>query len=160
MTNNKANYPAMIQIINIIHGALIVFPVAFAGVTVYINETAPMASENMSFLSYVAIGVLIIAFPLSSILFKSTIRNSSVGQKELSQKIAAYQTAHLIRMAAFEGCGFIAGIAVLQTGNYYNLGVLAVVLAMFIVHRPTPTKIAIDLELNMDEKNQLMGATP
>lgn len=152
MENKNPNYPAMIQIINIIHGALIVFPLAFAGVAVYINETAPMASENMSFLSYVAIGLLIIAFPLSSILFKSNIRNSSATQKKLPRKIAAYQTAHLIRMAVFEGCGLVAAVAVLQTGNYYNLGVLAVVLVMFFVLRPTPSKIALDLGLSSDEK--------
>lgn len=101
MENNKPNYSAMMQTLNIIHGALIMFPVIFSGVAVYINETNPMASEDLEILSYVAVGMLIIAFPLSAFIFKSNIKSNVLEHSTLSQKIAAFQTAHLIRMSLF-----------------------------------------------------------
>ena len=158
MENKQPNYPAMLQVINIIHGALLFFPLVFAGVAVYINETSPMASDDLSFLSYASIGLLIVAFPVSAILFKSTVKNSQIEQKALPQKIATFQTAHLIRMAMFESAGLFAAVATLQTGNYYNLGVLLIVLIMFFFLRPTPAKIAMDLGLSTDEKQQLANS--
>ncbi len=155
MKEQKPNYSAMMQTLNIIHGALIMFPVIFAGVAVFINETNSMASEGLEILSYVAVGILIIAFPLSAFIFKSNIKNNVFEHSTLSQKIAAFQTAHLIRMSLFEVSGLFAAVATLQNGNYYNLIVLLVVIAMFFFLRPTPARIALDLGLSTSEKREL-----
>lgn len=155
MESNKPNYPAMLQIIYMVHVMLILAPLVLGGIAVYLTESSSKATNEVSFLSYLPILLLIICFPLASILFKSNIKGRLKGNKTLQQKIAAFQTAHLIRMAMFEACGLLAGIVTLQTGNYYNLAALAVVLVMFIVLRPTPTRIAVDLELNLKEKQLL-----
>jgi hypothetical protein len=69
----------------------------------------------------------------------------------LKEKLMRYQSALIIRMAMSEGATILAAVVFYLTGDALFLGAAAIMLAWFVIIRPTRYKIAADLELNPSE---------
>lgn len=158
MSENNIKAPLMVKTIKLIHISLIIVPLIFGAVALYMNMTNPIGTEeNMEIFIYIPPVLLIIAFIMSGIIFKQQVNVRRLEGKTLQQKLAAYQTAHLVRMALFEVAGLMAGVVTLLTANNYNLGVLVLVAALFYFMTPTASRIGIELALTHEERLQLEG---
>jgi len=95
-------------------------------------------------------------FAAGNILFKKQLQKITP-ERTLSQKIASYQTAFIIRMALLEGASLFSIVAYMLGGNLFFLAVFCVILLCFIFIRPTKDKTANDLNLDYNEKAELAG---
>ena len=157
MEENKVTFKSKISVIRMIHLTLAITLIAFAVVTLWSNSTNPTGelTEENQILLYIPGILLIVAFPISSILFKQQVNQGIKDGITLDKKIAVFQTSHLIRMALFQSAGLFAIVVCFLTANNYNLAVLAIVLIMFWFLLPSPSRIALDLKLSMQEREQL-----
>ncbi|MDH5610304.1 MAG: hypothetical protein OEY56_12580, partial [Cyclobacteriaceae bacterium] len=58
--------------------------------------------EGFELFLYLPAGAILIAFPVSTLLFKNQLKTSLESNVALQEKMTAFTTAHLIRMALFE----------------------------------------------------------
>ena len=145
----------MLATMRTIHFSLTVPLMLFSAFIVYRHLTEP-GGELTGVpvpLTYAPAVLLLIAFPLSSFLFRNHLGKSRSTNQHLRSKIETFQTANLIRMSIFETAGFFAVIGAYLTGNIYLLVVVVIVLFMFYLLRPSPTQMVIDLELTPEERN-------
>lgn len=147
---------ANIKSLTFIHTALTMGQLLFAGLTFYLTSTrtiTPDLALNEAF-KFVVPGIVIIGIISSNGLFKTLIK-SAKGKQNLSEKMAAYQTASIIRWAMLEGPSLFAIVCYLLTGNYKFLLMAGAVIAVFIMNKPSKDKLVQDLELNQSESIEL-----
>lgn len=75
---------------------------------------------------------------------------------DLENKLLAYRSAIMIRYIALNIAGMLVAVAFLLTGNTNLILVQAIVLLFFVIYKPSPFRIAADLNLNDAEKQQLL----
>lgn len=73
----------------------------------------------------------------------------------LEQKLLEYRSAQIIRWALLEGPSFLTIIIFLLTGQYFFVGIVAVIILFFIPTFPSIARLKQDLELTWEEKNLL-----
>ena len=100
-------------------------------------ETLQVPTVDSASIIYLAIPVL--AFVLSSILFKAQLKQIDPKLK-LEDKLPIYQTASIMRWAVLEGAAFI--ILFLKP-DFILFGILLIIYLLFL--RPTEEKINNDL---------------
>lgn len=146
----------------IIHIAMAALPTLFGIVVAALNLTDPNQSEagfptdfqpGIEILLYVPAIVLVLALPMSTFLFKQNIKSNLGEEPTLRSKLAAFQSAHLVRMAFIEMAGLLAVVVCFITGNLYNLAVLLTVLLIFLNKMPSVYSIKTELGLTPEEKS-------
>jgi hypothetical protein len=154
-TNSNINPQAAAKVLPIIHLALLIGQVLF-GVAVYNITPQKGFSFDGSANPFVYMS-LVLAFgglTAGNILFTKQIQKIAP-ESTLSQKIASYQTAFILRAALLEGPSLFSIVAYMLSGNLFFLGVSGLIVFYFIFIRPTKDKIANDLNLGYDEKAEL-----
>lgn len=141
----------------LIHFAMMGGLVMFGMVVFYLNTTAELSSsiENGYILLIVAGAFTLMAVGISPIIFKQQLAKLT-GSEELRAKMAAFQTAHIIRCALLEGAGLFATVISLVTRDSIGLAALVIVVGVFVLHIPSALSLERDLNLSPDEKNQLV----
>lgn len=155
--DSKPDLRAQLKVMLMIHGALALVLIVFGTFVLWLNETDPageLTGENQV-LRYVPPLLLLVAFPLSRYLFRNQIDQVDLDSMDLHRKMGLFQTAHLVRMAVFDVAGLMAVVVSFVTAENYNLGVLAAVLLMFLLLKPSPSRLAIDLHLSPEETDAL-----
>lgn len=144
------------QSIRIIHFALMAGLTLFSIVVVYLNTSSDrLNSEIDSTILFAVAGALtFMGIFLSPMLFKQQLSKLQ-GTETLQQKMAAFQTAHIIRSALFEAGGLFGAVICIVSGNLYGLAFTAISIGMFILKMPTPDMLEQDLKLNSEEKRSL-----
>ena len=74
----------------------------------------------------------------------------------LAEKIAMYRKPIGLRLILVTDAGIVSSIVFLLTADTNLMLVLTIILIFFILARPTPFKIAADLNLSEEEKNFLL----
>ncbi len=106
-------------------------------------------------LKTVLIFILIVIAPISYLLPQRQINRIEKDQK-LTAKLAEYHTASLARYMLMNSAGILIALGFMLTANTNLIFLQAVVLLFFIIYKPTPFKIASDLELDKKERQQIM----
>lgn len=150
---------ATLQIIRMIHFSLLGTTAAFGGVmlllvTGFIGEGVPR-NDTLSFLIYVPLALLLIIIPVSGLVYKKLLQSALTNTQGLAQKLSAFRSAHLVRMAMFEACGLMGAVVSFVTGTWYDLGVAGIVVFIFAANIPTAFMLEQDLDLSSEEKAQL-----
>lgn len=122
-----------------------------------ISSDSPQLIDLDNPLSFIPIGFAIILIPLSSYMFNSTLKQNLLEKTELQQKLAAFQTAHIIKMALLEGGALFAVVASLSTNTYVNLIVFAVLLSIMLISTPSVFKLTETLNLTSQEASSFEG---
>jgi hypothetical protein len=139
--------------LNIIFTAQMCALLIFSGILLWLNSNGQISPvENIGdFFHYIVPLVTIASFAAVYIVFKMMVRkiNTSV---ELKEKLPKYQVAVIVRSALLELPGLLAAVAALLTGEMYFLLVSLVVILLFLIVRPTPFRIAEDLNLSAAER--------
>jgi len=97
----------------------------------------------------------LMAVGISPIIFKQQLAKLT-GKEDLRTKMAAYQTAHIIRCALLEGAGLFATVISLVTRDSMALAALVIVLGVFVLQIPSVLSLERDLNLTSAEKNELV----
>jgi hypothetical protein len=140
----------------IIHLALMSIPIFFGFVVSYLVLVEQMGDPaGVEFLLYLPSIFLIIAFPLSNILYKNMLNTSLKQDDPFRKRMGVLQGAHLIRMSLFEMSALFAGVACLITGSIHNLAVIGVVILIFLKHMPSGIYLETEIGLRPEEKSAL-----
>jgi hypothetical protein len=150
------NPNTFVKTISIIHLALIAGQIIFAAAAFMTTKNHTTSKSDDVFI-YVAPIMAFSGFAISNILFK-TLVNKIDGQSPLKTKLAAYQSALIVRFALLEGPSLFAIVSFMLTGNLIFLGISGAIIAYFIYLRPTKQKTEDDLNLGYEEKAELDGA--
>lgn len=143
---------AYLTSLSIIHTALIMGQLLFAGVTFYLNNSGqymPDKSLNTVFMLVVP-GLVIVGIVASNALFSSRIKNIKEKQ-DFSAKLEAYRSVSIMRWALLEGPSLFAIICYFLTGNNKFLLMAGILIVIFVLKRPSKDKLVQDLELNQAE---------
>jgi hypothetical protein len=152
--NPNFNPQGAVKALPIIHLGLLMGQVLFAIVVYYITPQKGFSlNENDPFV-FVAIALAAGGFIGGNLIFKQTLAKIPP-DATLSQKIAAYQTAFIIRAALMEGPSLFSIAVYMLGGNLFFLAVTALIVLYFITFRPTKEKITADLNLDYSEKTAL-----
>ena len=89
-----------------------------------------------------------------SIIFKRRL-NSSKNKMSLMEKLNDYRAALIIRYALLEGSTFFSLVSYLLTGDSLFLYISILIIAVFIILKPSAEKVINDLELNPSESHMI-----
>ncbi len=141
-----------------IHWSLLVMP-AFFGVFVYLvnSEKESAWTWNGSYLlSYLPAVLLLVILPVSLVVFRLVLKdNMPKRNPDLSKKIRAFQTAHLVRISMIEMVALSGAVVSLVTGSQINLIVVLLALVIMALLAPTPSRLEGLLELNTEERDTI-----
>ena len=156
-SNYNPNPQAAAKVLPIIHLALLIGQVLFA---VVVYNIAPQ--KGFSFdgsanpFVYVSLVLTFGGFTAGNILFTKQLQKIEP-EYTLSQKLASYQTAFILRAALLEGPSLFSIVAYMLSGNLLFLAVSGAIILYFVTIRPTKDKIANDLNLGDNEKAELQS---
>ncbi|MEN8125479.1 MAG: hypothetical protein ABFR32_10155 [Bacteroidota bacterium] len=158
MENNNNILPSpkkSIQILSIIH-LVLSLGIIFFGTIVYlqVSETNFDISKTDDTFFYLVPILAIGGIWVSNFLFNQKI-NEIPKNTTLIEKLAAYQTASIIKYALLEGPAFLGIIAFMEDGNLLYLLISGLLVLYLFYQKPTKDKIEIDLNLSEEQKYQL-----
>lgn len=155
MSTQNQSSKQFFTVLGIIHLAMLMGQVMFLGVTFFIlNENGPSLGddfESMALLQIGIAGVIIMGLFGGNFLFKQQLV-AAREKNTLGEKLNTYRTACIMRFALLEAPAILCIVAFMLTGNYFFAVVSAVVILVFLMNRPTKSKLILDLELSGEEK--------
>jgi hypothetical protein len=141
-----------LKTITIIHIALLTGQVMFAIVSFFMtNSTSLNLNPAGDVYFYIVPVFALFGIIAGSLLFKQLVAGTA-GKKTLSEKLAGYQTALIVRFALTEGASLFAIVSYLLGGNLFYLVVAGLNMLYFILIRPTKDKMSDDLNLSYEDK--------
>lgn len=140
--------------IRIIHLALMLGPTIFAVVVGFLVTTGERRPA-IEVLNYVSPAYFFMVLALHPMIFKSALNQHSIKVANLKQKLASFQTAHLVRTALMETSALFAAVAALVNYEILHLITVALSLALMYTKLPTPSLLENELALNREEKDEL-----
>lgn len=138
--------------LSIIHLALLMGLVLFAGVAYYLlvsGNFIPDSGLNDSF--QLAVPIVLVGSLLAGVYIYRMRLQAIRSHSTLKEKLGAYQGAVLVHWVLFEAPAFFALVAFLLTNNYLFLGLAAFPILLLALANPSKEKAANDLELNLSE---------
>lgn len=141
-----------IKLLQTIHWAFI-GSLALLAVISWFMPIAPNLDLN-NVLKFILIGLSLPAYFAGNYVRKNII-NKINDDAPLDEKLSQYQKATIIQWAAIDLPATFAGISFLLTRNTLYLIILAVFMLLLYMLKPSKERIASDLELTEQEKNQL-----
>jgi uncharacterized membrane protein len=152
-TVQKTTSKQYFQTQTIIHLALIMGQLLFAGVTLYLRpaqavDTNPELRQMFVYVVPVLAAVGIFAsFQIFRLMLNKARQHAS-----LSKKISAYGSAMIVRYAVLEAPSLFGIIAFYLTGEYFFLIISGLIIALFLMVRPSKEKLIQDMELSPTEE--------
>lgn len=156
MTNPSSNNTAL-KTLNLIHFALLMGMVLFAGIAVFISQTTAgidTMKENQQLLQVIALGMAAGGYFCATKMYKSKIYaiQSFTNNKE---KVDAYRSASILQWALIEAPALFAIVCFLLTANYAFLGLVLLLVLIFMFMKPTREKIMSQTGLTSEELENL-----
>lgn len=143
---------SMLRTISIIHIALIMGVISFTAILVLPFESfeGEFVSEESNIMLIINSIQAMFAYLVGNMLFRMQINKAS--EKPLKEKLMAYQTGLIIRMALLEGTALTSAVFYSNTNNPVFLVISGLVMVYFFLLRPTHSKIEYELNLSNEEK--------
>jgi hypothetical protein len=158
MNNNQGDAPnqqTFVKIIAIIYAALLIGQVLFGIVAFARTKGIGLNLKLGSDPFFYIVPFLIVAGMLfGNFLFMQQI-SKLADKNTLSEKLAGYQTALIIRFAIAEAPSLLGIVGYMLSGNVIYLILTTFNVLYFILIRPTKDKMAADLELTHEDKNAM-----
>lgn len=154
MFKNLQSPSTFLKNLMITHLAIFSGLIIFALIAYYIRTRSEPTLETvqLEILTYISLIFLLINIPLGYWLhnkkMKSIIKNS-----DIITKLMTYQSSHIIKIALFEGVGFLSCIVLLLGGKELILIQIAIVLLFILLNTPSVSKLANELDLSPGEKD-------
>jgi hypothetical protein len=147
---------SVLTALNMIYFSLIMVMTMFGAIVLYLNTSGNITPdpEFALILRYVLFALFPIGVGAGYFIFKQWMQaiNPSL---TLREKLMKYQTAVLIRSGCFEMPGLFGAVAALITGDISLLLFTAIVIVLFLLHRPSVNTISMDLNLSRKDRSIL-----
>lgn len=148
----------LLTTMNMIYFSLVFVMLFFAAIVFYMNYSESLIVDSdedfAQLLRYVLFGLTPVGIAVGYFAFKQQLSSLEPASK-LRDKLGRYQTALLIRSAGLELPGLFGCVAAMLTGENMFLLFTLVIVAIFILLRPTPFTMTNDLGLSQTEKSIL-----
>lgn len=154
----NATPKAKLAAFTIIYFALPMMLTLFAGVTLFLNysgQSAPEVDADLAQLMRYALIVLTPAGVAAGYYIYKQQLLAIDAKSTLGEKINKLQGAILIKAGCVELPGLAGTVATMLTRDNSFLLFTAVIIVVFLFWRPTPEKVAEDLQLSMMERSEL-----
>jgi len=159
MTTDDMPISKFVPTLKIIHIALIMGQLVFAGVVLFLDSqnSVGMAKELSNIFLFLALIFTGGGIFMSRTFYKSKL-DAIEQEQALDIKLAQLRTAMIMKYAILETPSIFALAGFLITGNYLILLFALLVIAVFVMEAPSLEKISQELQLTNDEKNQLKSS--
>lgn len=154
-----------VSIKRVLKSIAIIYLVTFASFATYIVTSTIFVSkagtllqpdqQDIYMITTVLILILIGHAPISYLWPEKLIKNIDPALT-LPGKLVAYRTAMFIRYMTMNSAGLLISITFMATGNTNQMYLQAIVLLFFLLYKPSPYKIAADLDLNEGDKQKII----
>lgn len=126
--------------------------------SVYVSNRGPLfpMDPQMGYIITVVVSLLVIVLAPASYIISQNLIKKIDPMLVLEGKLLSYRTALFIRYIVMDLVGLLISLAFLATGNTNLILALAAVLLFFIIFKPTPFKIASDLDLDETDRQRIM----
>lgn len=142
--------------LQVIYLALLLGTVSLALVSLFVQSDISGETDR-SFNDLLLIVTTILSFAAvlaSNIVFRQKL-NTCLTLPGLYEKLTAYRSAIVVRLALVEAASYFLIVAYLLTGNLVLMALLVLILLVFLIYRPTKEKLITDLELSAKETDLL-----
>jgi hypothetical protein len=146
-----------IQTLTIIYFALLAGTVMFLAAGIFIVNENPPVNDDKEFemiLKIVLVSLCVTGPFIGNFLFFKQLGDARL-KENLSEKLKIYQTGLLIKLSLIEAAGLFSIVAYILTGNMLMLAGYVFAFLMFLVNRPSVSRVAMHLELSPEEKEKL-----
>lgn len=137
----------------LVHIALLLGMIIFAGVTYYMNPSTEINMFESGAFIFVVPVIIMLGILLGNFIFKKLI-NRTFKQESLKSKLDNYLSALIIKLAFIEGPSLLALVAYLLSGNLVYLLFAVVLMIYFFTLKPSKQSIINTLNLTGDLKTQ------
>ena len=147
-----------LQVLNIIHKALMTGQILFASVCIYLiysKSVLPMGEEIDKVLQVAALIITAAGIFAGMTLFKKKLMQIREMQTGAKEKFDLYRSACIIQWALLEAPSIFCIICFFLTGNYTFLALVLVVLILFAMTAPSKVKILLQLQISDAELDDL-----
>ncbi|MDF1546756.1 MAG: hypothetical protein P1P88_02965 [Bacteroidales bacterium] len=160
MTIEKIPLSQFIPTLKVIHIALIMGQLVFAGVVIFLenNGTAGMARDLGNIFLFLALIFTGGGIFGSRAFYKYRI-TFITPDMPFEEKLSNFRIALITKYAILEAPSFIALVGFLITANYLILLFAGLVVAVFVMEAPTLEKISLELKLSDEEKILLKSSS-
>lgn len=152
----NTSYKDQLNLIRLIHFALMAGIGLFLLVVVFLIIGEKTSTSELALLNYISPGFFVVILILQGQMFKLSLKPALKPDIPLSSKLATFQTAHIIRMALLEGCGLFAAVSALLNAELLHLITVALVLGFMFTKTPTVLMLESVFGLSREEKDQLL----
>jgi hypothetical protein len=156
MTENPLSSSSFVKNLKIINLALFSGLVFFACISFYARNKvgSTLTIEQLEILTYISLIFMLIEIPLGYWLHNKKMK-SVANLPDLNSKLESYKASHIIKIALFEGVGFLGSIVLLLGGKNVILLQIAIVLIFILLNTPSVNRLTNELNLTPDESNLL-----
>jgi hypothetical protein len=156
MAENSFSPSSFVKNLKIIHLALFSGLVFFACISFYVRNKvgSTLTREQLEILTYISLIFMLIEIPLGYWLHNKKMKTIA-NLPDLNSKLDAYKASHIIKIALFEGVGFLCSVVLLLGGKNTILLQIAIVLIFILLNTPSAIRLANELNLTPDESNLL-----
>lgn len=142
--------------LKIIHSALVIGQIVFAGIIHYIVETgnSPQYADLTNPLLLLAVFITFGGLFGANFIYRTKLKNILPSSK-IQKKLFDYRVAIILHYSILETPSLFAGIAYFLTANYLFLIFALVIVVYFFINSPGKEKVNRDLNLNDREKEEI-----
>ncbi|WP_426429839.1 hypothetical protein ACPX19_09875 [Winogradskyella sp. HB-48] len=154
MTETTNTPKKIINTLTVIHYGYCIAILVFATVVFLISDHTIISFDDSEDLFLYLVPIFAFGgVSVSIFMFKAQLKQ--IHKKEtLIEKLTAYQTSHLIRIALIEGPAFLGIVIFMISSNLFYLIIALALLVYLIFLRPTANGIKEDLNLNFEQEKE------
>ena len=147
-----------LQVLNIIHKALLTGQILFASVCIYLiysKSVLPLANDLDKILQVVALAFTAGGIFAGMRFFKKKLMQIREMQIAAKAKFDLYRRACIVQWALLEGPSIFCIVCFFVTGNYAFLALVLIILFLFAMTAPSKLKILLQLQISESELEDL-----
>ncbi len=150
---------AILKSISFLYWFMLLSLVTFIIVSsVYVSNMGFLLLPDLQTFYIVNIFLILILIVLAPVSYIVPQRHISTIDRALplDERLLLYRTAMFIRFLTMTVAGIFVALGFMLTGQTNLIFIQVIVLLFYFIYKPSPFKIASDLDLNEKEKQQLM----
>ncbi len=143
-----------IKTLSTIHFSLLMGLMGFAAFAYWKQGGFVAGIDGEDFFMYMVPIFAATGYFIGKTLYQKGLRQIAK-EEPLAAKLGKYQTASILQYALIEGPAILALVAYFLNGNAMHLAIAAFLIVYLLSRRPTKEKIAHELQLTPQEKQEL-----
>jgi hypothetical protein len=156
MNKNIQSPATFLRNLKIIHLAMFCGLGFFTAISFYTRNKSgsTMTEEQLEILTYISLMFMLIEIPMGYWLHSKKMK-SIADNPDFISKLDSYKASHIIKIALFEGVGFLGSVVLLLGGKNVILLQIAIVLIFILLNTPSVSRLTNELNLTSEESNQM-----